>query len=237
MGPLTTPHDCDSCLHKSQKIMELEWCISNLYWIRNEESLLDFVVAIGPPGNPADLDSTLLEHDAATTAISRLASSAPAPHLPAEDSWLLLGARPKWANRSAKATFTFSPNPRLRANSCSPNQESWSTVSGKGLERSSPIPYPPCELQLENSKRMKLSRMLNNLSAEKFSTAFDSVVQPFSIEVDVDTQALTLKSHCSAILDEIAPLKPRTIPAANPTPWLNDDIHGLSRKCRRAERL
>lgn len=32
-----------------------------------------------------------------TTAASRLDSSAPAVHLPAEDQWLLPGVRPKWA--------------------------------------------------------------------------------------------------------------------------------------------
>lgn len=42
---LTSPHDCDSCIHKYQKIAELEQRISNLYWIRDEEMRLDPVVA------------------------------------------------------------------------------------------------------------------------------------------------------------------------------------------------
>ncbi|KAL7405842.1 hypothetical protein ABVT39_008404 [Epinephelus coioides] len=70
MAPLTSPHNCDSCLHKSQKIAELEQHIYNLYWIRDEEALLDSVIAIGagPPGNPVDLDSTVAELGASSTA-------------------------------------------------------------------------------------------------------------------------------------------------------------------------
>ncbi|KAL7407167.1 hypothetical protein ABVT39_004287 [Epinephelus coioides] len=117
MAPLTSPHNCDSCIHKAQKIAELEQRISNPYWFRDEEARLDSVVAPGPgpPGNPADLDSTIPEFgpdsmntadpnpaglppaeqsasvpqlqadDPAATATSRLASSVPAPHPPAED--------------------------------------------------------------------------------------------------------------------------------------------------------
>ncbi|KAL7381025.1 hypothetical protein ABVT39_027345 [Epinephelus coioides] len=184
MAPLTSPHHCDSCIHKTQKIAELEQRISNVYWIRDEEARLDSVVAPGPgpPGNPAYLDSTIPEFgpgsmdtadpnptglapaersasasqlradDPDATATSRPASSAAAPHTPAEDPWLLLGAKPKWASSSATlATFTFSPNPRFRTNSSTPNQEPWSTVHGKKRARSSPIHAPPCELQLENS--------------------------------------------------------------------------------------
>lgn len=36
MAPLTSPHDCDSGIDKSQKIMELKQHISNFYWIRDE---------------------------------------------------------------------------------------------------------------------------------------------------------------------------------------------------------
>lgn len=63
MGPLTSPHDCSSCLQKSQKIAELERRISNLYCIRDGEDLIDSVIAMGPgpPGNPADMDSTVPE--------------------------------------------------------------------------------------------------------------------------------------------------------------------------------
>ncbi|KAL7401090.1 hypothetical protein ABVT39_022766 [Epinephelus coioides] len=175
------------------KIAELEQRISNLYWIRDEEARLDSVVAPGPgpPGNPADLDSTIPEFgpgsmdtgdpnptglapaewsasapqfqadDPAATATSRPGSSAAAPHPPAEDPWLLLGAKPKWASSSATlATFTFSPNPRFRTNSSTPNREPWSTVHGKKRARSSPIHAPPCELQLENR--------YNILSVEEF---------------------------------------------------------------------
>lgn len=88
--------------------------------------------------------------DDAATATPRSAFSVPAPHLPAEDPWLSLGAKPKWATRRAETTFTFSPNPRLRASSSTPSQEPWSTVNGKRRGKSSPQSRPPCELQLEN---------------------------------------------------------------------------------------
>lgn len=78
------------------------------------------------------------------------AFSVSAPHLPAEDPWLSLGAKPKWATRRAETTFTFSPNPGLRASSSTPSQEPWSTVIGKRRGKSSPQSRPPCELQLEN---------------------------------------------------------------------------------------
>ncbi|KAL7394541.1 hypothetical protein ABVT39_027627 [Epinephelus coioides] len=96
MGPLTSPHDCDSCLHKSQIIAKLEQCISNLYWIWNEEDRLDSVVTIGvigitcPPANPADLDSTIPEPgtgsspqvvvNSASSALADQPVPAPQPH-------------------------------------------------------------------------------------------------------------------------------------------------------------
>lgn len=77
MEPLTSPHRCEGCLRKSQSIAELERRISNLYWIRNEEMLLDSVVTLGagPPASSGELESTFPVIGAAPTA---LVSAAPA---------------------------------------------------------------------------------------------------------------------------------------------------------------
>ena len=70
-----TPHQCDGCLQKSQSIADLERRISDLYWIRNEEKLLDSVITLGadPPVNSAELDSTIPAVDAAPPAPVRVA--------------------------------------------------------------------------------------------------------------------------------------------------------------------
>lgn len=50
-GSLNSTQGCDSCLQKTQKIAELECRVSDLYWFRNEEVLLDSLVTVGagPP--------------------------------------------------------------------------------------------------------------------------------------------------------------------------------------------
>lgn len=115
---LTPPYGCDGCLQKSQSITELERRISDLYWIRDEEKLLDPVITLGagPPVNLAELDSTIPAMDAAlpdpasvapasvsqlapgpggAPASTGLAASALPSHLQADDHWSLLGAKPK----------------------------------------------------------------------------------------------------------------------------------------------
>ncbi|KAL7395169.1 hypothetical protein ABVT39_011360 [Epinephelus coioides] len=104
MAPLTSPHHCDSCIHKTQKIAELEQRISNLYWIRDEEARLDSVVApgLGPPGNPADLDLTIPEFgpgsmdtaDPNPTGLAPAERSASAPQLRADDPAATATSRP-----------------------------------------------------------------------------------------------------------------------------------------------
>lgn len=165
---LTPPHGCDGCLQKSQAIAELERRISDLYWIRNEEKLLDSVITLGAgtPVNIAALDSTIPATDAALLAlvsvapasVSQLASglggtpastgltaSAPPSHLQSDDHWLFLGAKPKLVSA---ATLDFTPNPRCRAHSSTPRHEPWSVASGKKACKTSPQPI--CELQLSN---------------------------------------------------------------------------------------
>ena len=83
----------------------------------------------------------------------------------------------------------------------------------------------------------KRSRLLNDLTAETFSTAFDSSVVPSEIvngEIDILVHDFNL--HCSDILDAVAPFKSRTARTLNSSPWLNEDIRRLRRNCRCAER-
>lgn len=40
---------------------------------------------------------------------------------------------------------------------------------------------------------------------------------------------------CSSIIDLVAPVKIKTKSLANQVPWINEDIHILKRKCRKAE--
>uniref|UniRef100_A0A3B5B1B8 SGNH hydrolase-type esterase domain-containing protein n=1 Tax=Stegastes partitus TaxID=144197 RepID=A0A3B5B1B8_9TELE len=83
MPPLTSPSRCTSCLHLSQKISELEWRISTLYQIRDEERSMDSLVTVGPAvgtAAPAELDSTV---------------PCPDSTAPAAVHWAALGAKPK----------------------------------------------------------------------------------------------------------------------------------------------
>lgn len=169
--PLTSPHGCVGCLQKSQSIADLERRISNLYWIRNEEQLLDSVVTLGQVGagpsvNSAESDTTIPLTDvgppasvcAASTsgsqrvsvpggapASSVLAAPAPSPHLQPEDRWLLQGAKPKFVPAAA---LDFTPNPKYKARSSTPLHESWFVASGKKACRTSQ--QPSWDLQLSN---------------------------------------------------------------------------------------
>ncbi|CAJ1061364.1 uncharacterized protein LOC121645396 isoform X2 [Xyrichtys novacula] len=158
--PLTSPHRCDGCLEKSQSIAQLERRISDLHWIWNEEKLLDSVVTLGagPPVN-SELNSTIPVWDANSPAASvcqpspgpgdTLASTGPAasgpPHLQRDDRWLLLGAKP---NCVPAAALDFTPHPRHRLRSSTPQQAPWSSVPARKAGGTSP--QLPDELQLSN---------------------------------------------------------------------------------------
>lgn len=111
MHPLTSPSGCDSCLHLSQTVAELQRQMSPLYQIREEERFLDSLFAesvtttattavhsdpailAGIPqledfmvvtvGAPANGNDTELD----ATILAALAQP--------EDHWLQLGAKPK----------------------------------------------------------------------------------------------------------------------------------------------
>nr|XP_054606508.1 uncharacterized protein LOC129166913 [Nothobranchius furzeri] len=67
-----------------------------------------------------------------------------------------------------------------------------------------------------------------------FSAAFDP-----SCSSDNDPGSLTsqFNEHCLSILDNICPVRTRSVPAVNPTPWFNDSLRSLKRQCRKTERL
>ncbi|CAJ1057640.1 hypothetical protein D4764_0229340 [Xyrichtys novacula] len=168
-APSTPPYRCDGCLQKSQSIVELRRRISNLYWIRDEEKLLDSVTTLGagPPVNASELDSTILLTDAAQPATVRPADASvfqPAPgpggasaaaglavavlpsHPQPVDHWHSLGAKPKLLPATA---LDFTPNPRHRALSSTPRHQPWQSVAGsRRAHRTSP--QPTCELHLSN---------------------------------------------------------------------------------------
>ena len=82
----------------------------------------------------------------------------------------------------------------------------------------------------------KCSRILNHLSAEKFSAAFDQSTV-LSSHTDVTSLVHSFNTHCSTILYKVAPNKMRLVPSVNSSPWLNDTIRCFRRKCRQVEQL
>lgn len=85
---------------------------------------------------------------------------------------------------------------------------------------------------------VKRSRIINSLSAERFCAAFDNslVVNSNPMCNNIDALVHSFNSHCSDILDTVAPFKTCTVRTLNKTPWLNEDTRSLRRKCRCMER-
>uniref|UniRef100_A0A8C6KI16 Reverse transcriptase domain-containing protein n=1 Tax=Nothobranchius furzeri TaxID=105023 RepID=A0A8C6KI16_NOTFU len=84
------------------------------------------------------------------------------------------------------------------------------------------------------ARRMVSSRFLNESTASNFSAAFDP---PCSSDNDPDSLTSQFNKHCLSILDNICPVRTRSVPAVNPTPWFNDSLRSLKRQCRKIERL
>nr|XP_054591772.1 uncharacterized protein LOC129156189 [Nothobranchius furzeri] len=81
---------------------------------------------------------------------------------------------------------------------------------------------------------MVSSRFLNESTARNFSAAFDP---PCSSDNDPDSLTSQFNEHCLSILDNICPVRTRSVPAVNPTPWFNDSLRSLKHQCRKIERL
>nr|XP_054601584.1 uncharacterized protein LOC129164699 [Nothobranchius furzeri] len=84
------------------------------------------------------------------------------------------------------------------------------------------------------ARRMVSSRFLNESTASNFSAAFDP---PCSSDNDPDSLTSQFNEHCLSILDNICPVRTRSVPAVNPTPWFKDSLRSLKRQCRKIERL
>lgn len=90
------------------------------------------------------------------------------------------------------------------------------------------------DIDFAPERRMKSSRIINNAAVEKFRDCFDCNVLT-SINGDVDCLVNSFNAHCSAILDDIAPVvtssaRPRS------SPWMTEEIYALRQNRRRAER-
>jgi len=84
-------------------------------------------------------------------------------------------------------------------------------------------------------KRIKSSRIVNSLAVEDFAASFNSNVLVSPAD-DVDCLLHVFNTHCAAILDDVAPLVTRSVRPVNSSPWLNNEICELRRKCRKTER-
>ncbi len=93
-----------------------------------------------------------------------------------------------------------------------------------------------CNLDSPSCSRVINSRILNNLSTEKFSAVFDNSSIRMS-NGSVDAQVQSFNEHCLLVLDEVAPVKSRAARLINSTPWINDSIHSFKRICHKTERL
>ncbi|XP_054594520.2 uncharacterized protein [Nothobranchius furzeri] len=84
------------------------------------------------------------------------------------------------------------------------------------------------------ARRMVSSRFLNESTASNFSAAFDP---PCSSDNDPDSLTSQFNEHGFSILDNICPVRTRSVPAVNPTPWFNASLRSLKRQCRKIEHL
>ena len=82
-------------------IAELECCISDLYWIWDEEKLLEPVIALsaGPPVNLAELDSTIPAMDAALPVLANVGPTSVSQLAPGPGVLLL---QPDWLPRPCR---------------------------------------------------------------------------------------------------------------------------------------
>ncbi len=83
---------------------------------------------------------------------------------------------------------------------------------------------------------VKCSRILNHLSAEKFSAAFNPS-PVLSYHADVASLVHSCNTHSAAVFDKVTPSKLRLVPSVCSFPWVNDTVRCFRRKCQRVERL
>lgn len=85
-------------------------------------------------------------------------------------------------------------------------------------------------------KRQTRRRIITQTTVEKFISRFSSDnITMGNNDVELLTQSFN--NLCSSVLDEVAPLKSKSKPICNPSPWVTDDVRCLRRSCRSTERL
>lgn len=96
----------------------------------------------------------------------------------------------------------------------------------------------PLYFKDDKPRRIIKSRILNNDSVVKFSDAFTVLGKQLLQSTNTDANNLTncFNKLCLKVLEEVAPIKTRSKPIVNCTPWITEDIISQKRKCRRAER-
>ena len=67
------------------------------------------------------------------------------------------------------------------------------------------------------SKSLKCSHILNHLTAGQFSATFNPSAELFP-QADIDCLVESFNSHCSTILDNVAPYKLQPVPSINSSP-------------------
>lgn len=80
-----------------------------------------------------------------------------------------------------------------------------------------------------------LSRAINPEVVDKFSANFTALTDDWAYDATTVDQLNDFNHLCSLILDSVAPVQIKTKPLANQVPWINEDIHVLKRRCRKAE--
>ncbi|KAJ8364979.1 hypothetical protein SKAU_G00138100 [Synaphobranchus kaupii] len=134
MPPLTSPPGCDACRRLTHKIAELEGRISVLHQIKDDELLLDSLIAAGPGTVARNVTGGEFDATVPWNRPNSIAVYPDAAPVQSDNRWTLQGARPKAAASSTPSRV-----------------ETWSVVGrGKhGGKRSVYLP-PPQDVLLEN---------------------------------------------------------------------------------------
>lgn len=88
-----------------------------------------------------------------------------------------------------------------------------------------------------------LFRNVWHVGALLLKTTVEQFISRFSCDFitlgnnDVELLVQYFNNLCSSVLDEVAPLKSKSKPICNASPWVMDVVRSIRRSCRRTERL